>query len=103
MPCYDGAAEMTAAEERANEFESLLCGIATVLEQQNMLDNVLRAVNWSETGLGRYHFDRWWHDHKVQDKQRRMEDQAQKEAEKLRQSVLSKLTPEERRVLGIKM
>jgi hypothetical protein len=56
-------------------------------------DNRKSGVDWSEVVA-------WWEEHQEQDRQRRAKEAATREAR--RQKVLSKLSREERELLGIK-
>lgn len=50
-----------------------------------------------DTGLAE-----WWENHKELDAQRLKDEQARKRERKLRKEALAKLTPEERKLLGLK-
>jgi hypothetical protein len=108
MPCsdYRPTAEeeyddnLREARQRANHVTRLLCSVLQELERRDLVG----MVNGEVYG--------WWVYHKKEDEARlareakRQERQARREAaqqkqEAERQAVLAKLTPEERKALGI--
>lgn len=88
------------------ELESMLCGVFTLLENgisvnssDLFLEDILFQVNWKGTGMTQMWAEEWWAEHKAADKRR-------KEAEQIllgvkRRTALAKLTPEERKLLGV--
>lgn len=117
MPCSDGGyssdqlANMRRAEERKERDAQIviasLCAICAVLESQsiNLLPQVLDMVNWEEAGIKRTEFAVWWDRHKEEDRQRReAEEQAKRKANKrasARAAALAKLSPADRKALGL--
>lgn len=86
------------------DFEAALCGIFTVLEASasgQSLDYLLGYVDWKEAGVQRRVVETWWRKHKAEDDARRRREAREKSKEELKATALSKLTPEERSVLGI--
>lgn len=118
MPCYDGRDSSEILREEAERFaklanhsekiEAALCAILTKLEKDNLFATVMNDVDWKEAGISQRFVDTWWVNHKAYDEQRRhLEEEvrlrnAEKEERKRRkQEVLAKLTPEERKILGV--
>lgn len=62
----------------------------TYLENRNLLSDFEKATDWVEVGMGVEEMRALWAEHKDHDYHRR-----------LRESALSKLTPEERILLGV--
>ena len=94
MPCIDNP---TPEERRGDNTEAMLCGIVTALDRAGALNAVLNAVDWGEAGVQRHHFDAW-HQRHVQQDERRKEREAR---ERDREQVLARLSPEERKALGL--
>ena len=131
MPCYDGRDSrdreiellQTASDERARaervaiglgeraraeRAEALLCAVLTQLEKDNLLATVMSVANWDEAGISYDYAHGWWEKHKAMDEVRRKKEaeylarNAEKDARKKRkQEVLAKLSPEERKILGV--
>jgi hypothetical protein len=106
MPCRQDCGSFPDPGTRANptpatsygldlaEFEAALCGVLTVIENTNQLDKLLGKIDWKEAGVSRAKVEKWWAAHTAADKKRR-----QKEA--LKTAALGKLTPAERKALGL--
>lgn len=115
MPCYDGRdrgeemVQIASGERaRAERAEALLCAVLTQLEKDNLLATVMSVANWDEAGISYAYAHDWWEKHKAMDEVRRKKEaeylarNAEKEARKKRkQEVLAKLSPEERKILGV--
>ncbi len=106
MPCYDGGPrEPTISQERLDEFrriEAMLCAMFKTAEKLGWLPTLMENIDWKAAGIKRYQMEEWWVYHKAADELRRQ--QEAEEAERLRKikSAKSKLTNEERKLLGIK-
>ena len=88
------------------ELEAMLCGVFTLLENgicvnssDLFLDDILTQVNWKGTGTTQMWAEEWWAEHKKQDTLRKEAEQILMEVK--RRTALSKLTPEERELLGL--
>jgi hypothetical protein len=95
MPCYDGTGpggtsyyEDPLTKRRLDVATRVAC---TVLRKMN--PEQLRSLD-PET-------QRWWASHQAEDKKREAREQAQRERLVLKEKALSKLTPAERKALGI--
>lgn len=104
MPCRDAVVEdeirLRASEER-RLLEASMCAILTVLERDHDLQEILKSVDWNEAGVPRYRLEKWWDEHKEEDRRRRKAEAEKRERERLREEALSKLTPAERSALGL--
>lgn len=96
MPCYatgsaEGDARLAAKEAngKLTETTRLLCEACRLLEQNNIIDAASRKLI------------RWWIAHKKTDKERIERELQEKRREQVRKEALSKLSDEERRVLGL--
>lgn len=116
MPCYDGRdrgeemAQIASGERvRADRAEAMLCAILTQLEKDNLLATVMSVANWDEAGISHAYAHDWWEKHKAMDEFRRKKEAdaiarrlAKEERERQRQEVLARLSPEERKILGVR-
>jgi 3-deoxy-D-manno-octulosonic-acid transferase len=110
MPCSDGGWNDEVRVNRDmvkehNMLEAAMCGVLTVLEgrfKEGSLNELLNMVEWEEAGIKRKTLEMWWKAHKKKDEERRDREDAARRKEELRASALSKLSPAERAVLGIK-
>ena len=93
MPCHDN--EPTHFEENAGNLHAMLCAITTVLHHQNQLKDILDRVDWAEAGVSYLKFHLWWEAHRLADQQRRLRKAELLRIKQLRDSAVSKLTPEE--------
>jgi hypothetical protein len=81
---------------------SRLCAVFSVLESRGELMNVLNAVDWKEAGVTKASTLLWWEEHQAKDRQRRQVEAAEAARKKARRAILSKLSPSEKKILGIK-
>lgn len=93
--------------------EAMLCGVLSSLTtmqgygytvmadggNQGIYDAVQNWFNEDESGVTWDQLEEWWLDHKAEDARRKAAEQAALEVRK--QAALSKLTPEEREMLGL--
>ena len=91
--------QIFALEQQLQERDAMLCGVLTTLEQFYTFDVV--SDNWDaqEAGVTWEQVGVWWQAHLEKDRLRR--EQAALEREALRRKVLSKLSKEEREILGL--
>ena len=96
-----------------SHLEAMLCGVlSSLITMQGygytvMSDGGSKGVydatqdwfNEDESGVTWSYLEEWWADHQAEDARRKAAEQAALEARK--QAALSKLTPEERELLGI--
>jgi hypothetical protein len=106
MPCRD---EWASEQEIRADYKELrlvqagLCAVLSYLDSHQMAFPImLQSINWKEAGISEKEFVGWWEAHKVEDRMRREREAAEDRKKKLRQSALDKLTPEEKKVLGLK-
>lgn len=118
MPCYDdrgreesyeATRELKLTNKKLEKIEAMLCMVLTTLEEENELGHFKELFNYKESGVSREELMLWWREHREADAKRRREEyeaaekarkKAEREAE--RQKVLEKLSPEERKLLGVK-
>ena len=103
MPCFsesNGPGTHTVYVEKG-VFSSRLCGVFSVLEKQGLLDTVLNQIDWKEAGTSKEGTVSWWERHKKEDAHRRKIEEEERAQKRARARVLSKLSPQEKRLLGI--
>lgn len=119
MPCLDGGPRVLYgdveqerrqdAEKKIKSLEAMLCGVLTALEklspspeEASPYDQVLATYDESEAGVSKKELSAWWTKHKKEDEARRKREEAKRELERVRKNALRKLSPDEKRALGIK-
>lgn len=111
MPCTDGGYPADRREdplirEQLRRAEARVCAVFSCLEARGLMDEVIKNINWQEAGLTQQSTLRWWEQHKEQDRRRRKAEKEQAEhaarEKRLAAIGLAKLTPEERKALGLK-
>lgn len=110
MPCRDdrdepgygrgyaqGQATARDAEKQIKLLEAMLCAMITVVDEAKLS----HKIDYKEGGFTNAQLQHWWAEHQRKDTQRREKEAkvAQAKAEKAR--ILSKLTPQERKKLGL--
>lgn len=100
MPCSDGGwsrsvddSEIRSLEKRNDKLARIACAAMTALEANGIEDFIL---------LENDEVREWWAEHKEFDRKRREKEAERKRLAQIRQDALAKLSPEERKVLGIK-
>lgn len=104
MPCNDGRDYDRIREvyvEKGTQ-TSRLCAVFTVLEKRGLLNDVLANCDWKESGVSQKSTLDWWERHKREDVERRQREARQREQDRKRKQLLSKLTIEEKRILNIR-
>lgn len=91
MPCSDGRENTYTVYVESGNQTKRLCAVFSVLQQAGTLETTLDKVNWTEAGVSRRSTEEWWVRHQEEDLVRRR-----------REAVLNKLSPEERKILGVK-
>lgn len=81
--------------------EQMLCAVLSVLDGEGTLADVLVRIDWEEAGIRRSELESWWDAHKEADRKRRETEAFNKRRDALRQSAITKMTPDERRALGL--
>lgn len=105
MPCRDWTVEDRYSEisKELSKVSASLCAVLTVLEGDDAaFSAILKKIDWKEAGITKREFLMWWEDHKEQDKIRRARVAKELREIKIRKDALAKLTPEERKILGVK-
>lgn len=103
MPCFYEESEYEKQERKKQQgrIKASLCGVLTAAESLGMYWEILDRFDYEEAGVTREWLENWWGQHKIADARRRREEQAQLERVRKAEEALSKLTPEEREVLGL--
>ena len=107
MPCRDGMEDFRRSEEYAERalIRAALCAVLTALERESggdLYENVLSFIDWKEAGVTEKEFRKWWKDHKMEDAERRAYEREERRKEEVRKFALSKLSDEEKKILGVK-
>jgi hypothetical protein len=95
MPCRDDFRDTKPPRPKKKPVqptvaEAVLCGLLSNFASAGSIKTVLNSIDWNETGVTKAQALDWWTKHKAQDDQR-----------KLKQAALAKLTPAERKALGL--
>lgn len=85
-----------------DDFEAVLCGVFGQLLKEGRLKDFTASMDWKEIGVPSYKVEGWWGKHVAEDELRRERENEATRKQQLRESALSKLTAEERVLLGIK-
>ncbi len=101
MPCRDGGPSPEQVREE-RDIPKVLCALLTRLEASASLDRVLAECDWVEAGVEVEWVRAWWAKHKIEDALRRKYEAARREEQRVAAEARAKLTPEERRALGIR-
>lgn len=101
MPCSDGGYyDRIYDEDRRRDLgerEAMLCAALTVLKANNLLNK----INYKEAGVTKKALEEWWAGHQRQDAMRRAEERRRAEQKRTKEEALKKLTPAERKALGL--
>ncbi len=95
MPCDDGSRDHSYPVDNPKHMAAL-CAILSVVGT-----DVLSKVNWKEAGVSRHYVETWWKEHQQADERRRVYEARAKQQQAERDRVLSKLSPLERKILGV--
>jgi hypothetical protein len=106
MPCDDGLTRLEEEQEgllkEIRELEAMLCVFCRGLEKDpQTFNDFLKVLDWKEAGVSLTSFISWWKNHKVQDDKRKELERKTLEEKTKRQEALAKLSPEEKRLLGL--
>jgi hypothetical protein len=104
MPCFDyggsnrswDAGEIEALTRKINRLEAMLCAVISVSP------DIIDRIDENESGIKKAMLKVWWKDHQAEDERRRKREREAAERERIRKSALNKLTPAERKLLGLK-
>lgn len=102
MPCTDGGSPYPRMTEDEKDATPLACAALSWLEYKGYIREFLNDASWIECGLTQSRAETWWHDHKERDRKRREAEADATERRRLQKEAYSKLTPEERKALGLR-
>ena len=93
MPCSDGysygaSSDCTHVQRRADKNARMACAALRILERKVGLDGLSKEVK------------DWWGEHKAADLAREKREEEERQRNEKRRAALSKLTKEERQLLG---
>lgn len=100
MPCSDGGPSYEQTQE-PRRVAAVLCGILTHIEAKMKLDVFLAGLDWEEIGITQAWAEGWWAEHKAEDVRRRAWEAEANRVAEIRAAALNRLTPDERRALGV--
>lgn len=111
----DKEAEIERLKERISFAESALCGVLRAVEDNviSYYNDLWAVIDYKGAGISRKKLEKWFTKHKALDEKikkqeieriirEREQAERQKQITKKRDAALVKLTPEERKLLGIK-
>ena len=109
MPCRDGGAyddpeyQRRLDKEKIIFLEAALCAALTAFEliAKNTRVIAFSWIDYENAGIGEKELKDWWDNHKRDDTARRKKEKEKQDRQDLKASALSKLTEEERKVLGL--
>jgi hypothetical protein len=103
MPCRDDYVDTrpTQRELDAALTNAVLCAFTRTLKNNSGFDHFMQYVDWKESGFTKREYLDWWKRHELIDTQRREKIKIQAALEQKRNKALSKLTGEERILLGL--
>jgi hypothetical protein len=106
MPCRDYYDDHPAPDLHGAELAVVgpaLCAILRALAKEKglLMEGLLNQVDWRQAGVTKKEVLDWWKKHEEQDRIYQ-EEKARRAAEKkAKKAALEKLTPEERKLLGV--
>jgi hypothetical protein len=100
MPCRSDGYD---TRPRYPDLSAHLCAVLFVLDERDMLNDVLHRIDAKESGVSAGEIRRWWKEHQKIDEQRRTEERAERDKKDRRRSAIEKLTPDERKLLGLSL
>lgn len=104
MPCrdYDESYDRQQTQKENDKLTKFLCTILSTLELENELGHFAELFDYKEGGISRKELFAWWEAHKEEDRKRKERAREAAERKEKKDAALSKLTPEERKLLGVK-
>ena len=110
---HSEASRISKLEKEKANLEAALCVALTFIEKNSNLIDLQIVSDWDESGITSEQFFSWWDNHKTEDDRRRRREKYEKElkeaeeaAERIKREkvdrILSKLTNDEKELLGIK-
>ena len=108
MPCNDGGdihpVDAYHTRKELEFVEAILCAVLTAIEKRwgSLRDSFLyEYMDFRDAGFTEKQMLHWWDKHKARDAERRKRENEAAQKEKLKKQALAKLTPAERKALGI--
>lgn len=110
MPCSDWGYERCPDNTEANKVKKLtqmLCATFHTIERMHygrvtdFFEDYDEYNLEEECGVGRKEILAWWREHQKEDEIRKTKEAKQKEDKAIREAALAKLTPKERKMLGL--
>lgn len=99
MPCTDGGVPYDTAPR--HNTEAMLCAIVRAAEKLHLTEDLISRADWGEAGVSAISFKGWLEEHRRADESRRQRELEEARRNALKRAALEKLSPEERRLLGL--
>lgn len=99
MPCSDGGCDnnhVTELGQRLDKVTRLLCGLCKVINEAGKVGINEAVFEWMPE------LDAWWKNHQTEDRIRLEREREERKEKQDTERALAKLSPRERRLLGIK-
>ena len=100
MPCSDGGPTHEQLQKARREAEVAKAGLCMMLSIYG-IPTISHADAYKESGISRVELMRWWGQHQKEDERRRKREAEQKKKRELQKLALNKLSPEEKKALGL--
>lgn len=101
MPCFVGRENTETVYVESGKQTARLCAIFKVLQKNKLLTEILNQVDWKEAGVTKQSTLEWWARHQKEDLRRRQIEREEFLRKQRRNKILSKLTDEEKKELGL--
>ena len=80
MPCHSpdyNESELCEIENdkgnlHGKQFEAVLCGVFSILQQDDELQNYIYNIDWEEVGIPMELVESWWKNHQKEDEDRHL-------------------------------
>lgn len=109
MPCVDYVSTPSQDEiyadrirnAKASKDAAIAEGLACAVIRHFGIDAIINQIDCVEAGLDKKDIKQWWKEHSAKDAARIAKEQSARKAEEARKAALAKLTPAERKLLGV--
>lgn len=113
MPCHDSGPSYTYSQEvgtlekKLKLTEAMLCAVLAAINSKVMFAQIMAIVDENEeigttdAGISSAEIRSWWMKHQKADQARREAEAKQRRELETRKAALAKLTPEEKKLLGL--
>ena len=92
-------------QKNLDNVSRIACLALTFIEKNNLWNKLILETDFEEAGIEQSDFIKWWIKHKAEDQKRKIkEEQIRREKfekEQEKNQILAKLSPEERKILGL--